>query len=115
MLITDLIIPFTMIGWGLYLSNSSVGIKKLFGYKPTIMMKNIDTEKFAYNFCCKYYFFMGLIMIPISIIAITSVISAPIATVALVGGIIMVLQGSLFVGAYIAVEITLRKKFNKNE
>ena len=114
MTIMDLIIPFIMIGFGRYLSNSTRADKELFGYKTAMWIKNTDTEKFAYNFCRSYYFFVGLIMAPISIIAITLIISDAIATVALIGGMICTFQGLLLAGAPLAAEIALRKTFDKD-
>lgn len=114
MLILDLMVPFVMVGVGWYLLSNKIGIKKLFGYKTVMMTKNADTEQFAYDFCCKYYILVGFLMVPISVIALTFVISDTIGMVAFIGGMIMTLQGLLFVGAPLATEIALRRRFDKD-
>lgn len=114
MLIMDLIIPFIMIGFGVYLLNSARGIKELFGYKTAMMIKNRDTEKFAFDFCRKYYIFIGLIMVPISVKAMTTVISDTTGKIALIGGMICLVQGLLFADAPLVAEIVLKKTFDKD-
>ena len=114
MVILDLIVPFVMIGFGWYLLNSKIGIKKIFGYKTVMMMKNMDTENLLIISVCTYYFLVGLIVMPISIIVIIFVIFDTIGTVALIGGMILTLQGLLSAGAPLVVEIAFRKIFDKN-
>lgn len=114
MAIIDLIIPLTMIGLGWYLLKSTRGSKEVFGFKSDMWMKNIDTEKFAYNFCSKYYFLVGLIMLTLSIIVMTLVISKAMSTIALIGMIISVLQGFLLASVPLVTEIALRRTFDKD-
>ena len=57
MLIMDLLVPFTMIGWGkLFLDKAPKNINYTFGYRTTMSMKNQDTWQFAHKYCGKLWF-----------------------------------------------------------
>ena len=114
MLIADLINPTIMISLGLYLLKNTGRSKEIFGFKTAMWAKNIDTEKFAYNFCSKYYLFVGLIILPLSIIVMTLVISKTMSTIGLISGIICAVQGFLLASAPLVAEIALRKTFDKD-
>lgn len=54
MLIMDLLIPLTMIGFGkLFLTKAHKNINATFGYRTTMSMKNKDTWEFVHKFCGK--------------------------------------------------------------
>ena len=108
----DLINPLTMIALGWYLLKSRKA-REVFGFKTAMWVKNNDTEKFAYNFCTKYYFFTGIIMMSLSIIVMLLFISNTVSTIGLVGGIICTVQGFLSAGALLVTELALRKTFDK--
>ena len=114
MLIADLINPIIMISLGLYLLKNTGISKEVFGFKTAMWQKNIDTEKFAYNFCSKYYLFAGLIILPLSTIVMILIISKTMSTIGLISGIICVGQGFLLASAPLVTEIALRKAFDKD-
>ena len=52
MLIMDLLLPFTMIGFGRYfMKKAPKEINSVFGYRTSMSMKNKDTWKFAHKYC----------------------------------------------------------------
>ena len=52
MLIMDLLIPFTMIGFGkMFLKKAPDQINYVFGYRTSMSMKNQDTWVFAHHYC----------------------------------------------------------------
>lgn len=54
MLIMDLLIPFTMIGFGkMFLKKAPDQINYVFGYRTSMSMKNQDTWVFAHHYCGK--------------------------------------------------------------
>ena len=64
MLIMDLLIPFTMIGFGyLFLKRTPKNINVLFGYRTTMSMKNRDTWEFAHRYCGKLWYMWGGILL----------------------------------------------------
>ena len=64
MLIMDLLIPFTMIGFGyIFLKKAPKNINTLFGYRTTMSMKNKDTWEFAHKYCGKLWYVWGMILL----------------------------------------------------
>ena len=65
MLIMNLFIPFIMIivGWS-FINNPPKKINLVLGYRTTMSMKNIETWKFAHNYCGKILVKSGLILLP---------------------------------------------------
>ena len=56
MLIMDLLIPFTMIGFGkMFLKKAPDQINYVFGYRTSMSMKNQDTWVFAHYYCGKIW------------------------------------------------------------
>ena len=75
MVIMDLLIPFTMIGFGRYfLKKAPQNINNVFGYRTFMSMKNENTWVFAHKYCGKIWYICGLILLPISIVAMILVI-----------------------------------------
>lgn len=115
MLCMDLIIPFTMIGFGrLFLNNAPREINSVFGYRTAMSMKNKDTWEFAHKVCGKLWFRCGLILLPVSIVPSTFVIGRSDNTIGIVSGIICVIQLAMLVGSIIPTEAALKKTFDEN-
>ena len=56
MLIMDLLLPFTMIGFGRYfMKKAPKEINSVFGYRTSMSMKNKDTWEFAHKYCGKVW------------------------------------------------------------
>ena len=67
MMIMNVLIPLTMIGFGKYFSyNSSKGI---YGYRTFMSMKNEETLKFAHDYCGKLWWRLGWLLLGASIIS----------------------------------------------
>ena len=59
MLIMDLLIPFTMIGFGkMFLKKAPDQINYVFGYRTSMSMKNQDTWVFAHHYCGKIWIYL---------------------------------------------------------
>ena len=115
MLIMVLLIPFTMIffGWLLF-RKTPKKINYVYGYRTKRSMMNEETWRFANQYCGKAWYLFGLILAPLSVIAIALVFGKGPGTVGMVGGIITMLQLIPLGGAIIPTEIALRKKFDEN-
>ena len=75
MLIMDLLLPFTMIGFGRYfMKKAPKEINSVFGYRTSMSMKNKDTWKFAHKYCGKVWYVCGMVMLPITVIFMLLVI-----------------------------------------
>ena len=69
MLIMELLMPFTMIGFGRYFLNQAPKeINTIFGYRTKMSMKNRETWDFAHKYFGKLWYICGLVLLPISII-----------------------------------------------
>ena len=89
MLIMDLLLPFTMIGFGKYfLKTAPKNINTEFGYRTSMSMKNKDTWIFAHKYCGKIWFISGLIMLPLSVIVMMFVFGGLENVVGTVGAVL---------------------------
>ena len=115
MLIMVLLIPFTMVffGWLLF-RKTPKKINYVYGYRTKRSMMNEETWRFANQYCGKAWYLCGLILAPLSVIAIALVFGKEPGTVGTVGGIITMLQLIPLGGAIIPTEIALRKNFDEN-
>ena len=115
MLVIDLLIPLTMIGFGrLFLKKTPKDINALFGYRTSMSMKNAETWEFAHNFCGRIWFVGGLIMLPLSIIPLLFFIGGDEDTVSAVGSIVAFVQMIPLIGAIFPTEAALKKNFDGN-
>lgn len=114
MLVSDLLVPFTAIGFGLYfINNAPKEINGLFGYRTAMSMKNKDTWEFAHHYCGKIWFHIGWIMLFLSVAAMLFVINKDINYVGAYGGILCGIQLLFLIGSIFSTEIALRKNFDK--
>ena len=115
MLLMDLLIPLTMIGFGkLFLTKSPKNINAVFGYRTTMSMKNRDTWEYAHKYCGRLWFRCGLVLLPLSVIPLLFVLGRSIDTIGIVGGVVSAIQLVPLVGAIFPTEAALKKTFDKN-
>ena len=113
MLIMDLLLPFTMIGFGRYfMKKAPAEINSVFGYRTSMSMKNKDTWKFAHKYCGKIWYVCGLVMLPLTVILFLALIGKSQDCVGTAGGIIMGIQLVPLLGSIIPTEMALRKHFD---
>ena len=75
---------------------------------------NEETWRFANQYFGKAWYFFGLILAPLSVIAIAIVFGKGPGTVGTVGGIITMLQMLFLIGAIVPTESELKKNFDEN-
>ncbi len=115
MLVMDLLIPLTMLGFGrMFLKRSPKEINYVFGYRTNMSMKNMDTWDFAHRYCGKIWFWSGLVMTVATVVIMLFVFNGTEDTVGTVGGMICGVQMIPLLGSIIPTEIALRKNFDKN-
>ncbi len=115
MLIIDLLLPFTMIGFGKYLLKTAPkNINTVFGYRTSMSMKNKDTWIFAHKYCGKIWFISGLIMLPLSVIVMMFVFGGLENVVGTVGAVLCGIQFIPILISIILTEKALNKTFDKN-
>ena len=115
MLVMDLLIPFTMIGFGRYfLKQAPKEINMIFGYRTTMSMKNKETWEFAHKYCGKIWYVCGLIMLPVTVALLLMTIGKSEDCVGTVGGIICTVQLVFLIAAIFPTETALKQHFDKN-
>ena len=115
MFIMVLLIPLTMIffGWLLF-RKTPKEINYVYGYRTKRSMMNEETWRFANQYFGKAWCFCGLILAPLSVIAIAIVFRKGTETVGTVGGIITMIQMIPLAGVIITTEIALKNNFGEN-
>ncbi len=115
MLIMDLLIPFTMIGFGrAFMKKAPNEINAVFGYRTSMSMKNKDTWEFAHKYCGRIWFVCGWAMLPITVISMLLVIGKNVDYIGTVGGIICGVQFIPLIGSIFPTEIALKNNFDES-
>lgn len=114
MLIMVLLIPGTMLGFGiLFTKKAPNNINFVFGYRTARSMKNKNTWNFAHKYIGRLWKILALIMLPLSVIAMLFVLGSDVDTVGTVGGIIVMIQLIPMVAAIFPTERALKKNFDE--
>lgn len=114
MLVMDLLFPVIMILMGRYfMKTSPKEINYIFGYRTNMSMKNKDTWDFAHKYIGKLWFYLGLILVPITVIPMLLVIDKGEDIVATIGSIVMVIDLIILIAPIFPTEKALRKTFDK--
>jgi hypothetical protein len=108
----DLLIPFTMIGYGRSFSKKAPKeINAVYGYRTSMSMKNSDTWVFAHNYLGKLWYIGGLILLLISLIVMIYIMGKADNVVGKVGEVVCFIQMIPLVGTIIPTEIALKRRF----
>lgn len=114
MLVSDLLIPVVMIGFGrVFLKYPPKEINGIYGYRTAMSMKNKMTWEFAHKYCGKLWYICGLALLPVTIAAMLLVLGKGENAVGTVGGILCVIQMIPMIGSIFPTERALRKRFDK--
>lgn len=115
MLLVDLMIPLSMLGFGNYfLRKAPKEINAVFGYRTTMSMKNRDTWEFAHQYCGRIWVRCGYVLLPLSVLPLLLALGRDVDTVGTVGGFICFLQLVPLIGSILPTERALKRTFDKN-
>lgn len=115
MFIMNLLIPFTMIGFGyLFLKKAPKKINAVFGYRTSMSMKNEDTWEFAHHYCGKLWYRWGILLLLATVISMCFLIGKDTDTIGGYGGLICFIQMLPLIGTIFPTEHALKKNFNKD-
>ena len=115
MLISDLLIPLVMIGFGrLFSRRAPKHISRTFGYRTAMSMKNRDTWEFAHQCIGRLWLRCGLIALPCSVIPFLFVLPKDANTVGTMGLIVVPVQLILLLGTIFPTEAALKRTFDEN-
>ena len=108
LLIPVVVIVTGRIMWKHYPKN----INGLVGYRTTLSMKNMDTWKFAHDYCGKLWWKIGWLMIIPSALVHIPLYHSDENTIGVAGGILVTIQCIILIVSIYPTEQALRKNFN---
>lgn len=110
-----LLIPLTMIGFGLYFQKKAPQeINILFGYRTEMSMKNKETWEFAHYTIGNIWYRTGLVLISIVIFIMLCLFQKDINTISIAGTIMMMIQVIPLIASIFLTEAALKKHFDKD-
>ena len=113
MLVTDLLIPLTMIGFGKkFRRGAPEKVNPFFGYRTQMSMKNAETWAFAHHYFGNMWYKIGVLLLPVSVIPIAAIRGSSADMVALVGTLVCCVQCIPMLVPIIPTERALRAKFD---
>ena len=114
MLLSILMIPLLMIGFGLlFMKKPPKRINSLFGYRTKRSMMNQDTWNFAHQYCGKIWLVCGLVIIPLSLLPILLVVGKNEQVISMAVSIILGIQVILLLASLIPTERALKNNFDE--
>lgn len=115
MLIMELLIPVTMIGFGRYFSKKAPKeINAVFGYRTSMSMKNKDTWEFAHKYFGKIWYRCGWILLDVSVVVKLFTIGQSEDIIGWMGVILVHVQMVVLIVGIIPTERALKKTFDKD-
>lgn len=87
-------------------------INSLYGYRTTRSMKNQDTWDFAHRTCGRMWFKLGLALLPVSLLAMLTVLGWGTTLVGTACFVVVMIQMAVLVGSLFPVERALKKTFD---
>lgn len=113
MLACDLIIPITMIISGIIMQkHCPKHINGLLGYRTTRSMKNMDTWKFAHDFCGRLWWKIGAVMLLLSVAVHIPFYHSDETTLGIVELVVMTIQCIALIVPIFLTEKALKNTFN---
>ncbi len=112
MLCCDILIPITMIVCGRMMwKHCPKNINGLMGYRTSRSMKNMDTWKFAHEYCGQLWWKIGWITLIPSIIVHIPFYGTDVNTIGVVSGILVTIQVIVLIASIFPTEIALKRNF----
>ena len=87
-------------------------INGMLGYRTTRSMKNMDTWKFAHDYCGKLWWKIGWLMIIPSALVHIPLYHSDENTIGVAGGILVTIQCIILIVSIYPTEQALKKNFN---
>lgn len=115
MLICDLLIPLLMMLAGRMMwKHTPENINGVIGYRTSRSMKNIDTWKFANNYCGKLWCKISIIMFFPTIILHCPFYGQSVEVIGIFGSIICTVQVIILIISIFLTEKALKRNFTEN-
>lgn len=113
MLICDLLVPIIMIvGGRIMWKHCPKHINGIYGYRTTRSMKNMDTWKFAHEYCGKLWWKIGWIMIILSALIYIPLYHSDNNVIGIAGVVLITIQCITLIASIYPTEKALKEHFN---
>ena len=111
---SSLLIPLVMLFFGRrFLTKPPKSINSLYGYRTARSMKNQQTWDFAHRVCGKIWFWAGLILLPVSLVAMLFSWGRSVEEIGMWCIPVMAVQLVVLVGSIFPVERALKRNFDQ--
>ena len=115
MLISDLLIPIIMVvGGRMMWKHCPKNINSMSGYRTTRSMKNMDTWKFAHEYCGKLWWKIGWIMIILSALIYIPLYQSDNNVIGIAGVVLITIQCIILIVSIYPTEKALKEHFNND-
>lgn len=115
MLVLNLLIPLTMIGFGLlFLKKAPKNINFAFGYRTEMSMKNRETWEFAHRYCGRLWLVIGLALLPVSALPMIFTVGKGENTIGTVGAAVELIQLIFLIAPIFPTEAALKRAFDEH-
>lgn len=110
----NLVIPLSMIIFGKYFTkHKPESINGVFGYRTPMSMKNKETWEFAHNYFGRIWFYMGVILLIISVLGMLFLIEKNESIIENYSVILNIIQIIFLIIPIAPTELALRKNFDR--
>lgn len=114
MLAVSLLIPLTMIFFGRhFMHHPPKDINSFYGYRTSMSMKSRETWDFAHMYFGKLWFILGLVLLPLSLIAMFFLLGKSVEATGNFSLVIMGVQLVFLVVPIFPTERALKKNFDQ--
>lgn len=115
MMCMELLIPVSMIGFGRCFCRQAPGeINSWFGYRTSRSMKNRETWEFAHDYFGRLWYRLGLVLLPVSVLAMLPVLGKSIDFVGWYGTAVCMIQIVVMLAPIFYTESALKQTFDEN-
>ena len=112
-LICDLLIPFGMIVVGrMSWKHCPKNINSLIGYRTTRSMKNMDTWKFAHEYCGKLWWKLGWLIMILTALMYIPLYQSNDNMIGIAGVVLITIQCTVLIISIYPTEKALKEHFN---
>ncbi len=113
--ICNLIVPVIMLIAGRMMwKHCPQKINSVYGYRTRRSMKNMDTWKFAHNYCGRLWYKIGCIMLLLTVVVQISFFRSGEEVIGTVGLVLCTIQIVVLIASIFPTEAALKKTFHED-
>ncbi len=115
MLVCCMLLPAVMVVFGvIFIKHPPRKINPIYGYRTARSMKTPETWKFAHKYCGKMWKKAGLILLPLSLLAMLPVMGKNDNLIGIWSSTVLLLEMIPMIASLVLTERALAKHFDRN-